>query len=447
MTNISKIQSESNSQLPGADALFLDGCDQYFKDTIWKQFTTVPAWLYSLLMLWPIFQRYNLKAIHNRIWAIFSLSLAVTNISKIQSESNSQLFASNLFIRFSCDQYFKDTIWKQFTTRPLRVRACDVLWPIFQRYNLKAIHNYNWEKDSWAVLWPIFQRYNLKAIHNYLNHGLNVQNAVTNISKIQSESNSQQHWLYLFVNLRCDQYFKDTIWKQFTTANNFLSSLSKLWPIFQRYNLKAIHNFWNGWSKLLGAVTNISKIQSESNSQLLKSWFERSKAVTNISKIQSESNSQPLCRAGYPLGRCDQYFKDTIWKQFTTLCHCYKIQLGLWPIFQRYNLKAIHNKLDSIHSQRGAVTNISKIQSESNSQLAKTYRLCNRRCDQYFKDTIWKQFTTIRVEKRSAYVLWPIFQRYNLKAIHNTCKFRVLHFFAVTNISKIQSESNSQHQK
>mgnify|MGYP006869430027 CR=1 FL=1 len=167
---------------------------------------------------------------------------------------------------------------------------------------------------------------------------------MTNISKIQSESNSQRTNELPFKVKRCDQYFKDTIWKQFTTRACGLRALPRLWPIFQRYNLKAIHN-WN------------------------KSGVRSTTAVTNISKIQSESNSQPPSIAIFPLISCDQYFKDTIWKQFTTAARWGNPQMELWPIFQRYNLKAIHNLGLKGNPKFIAVTNISKIQSESNSQL------------------------------------------------------------------------------
>jgi len=42
--------------------------------------------------------------------------IVVTNMSKIQSESNSQQTHYSKKIKNSCDQYVKDTIWKQFTT-------------------------------------------------------------------------------------------------------------------------------------------------------------------------------------------------------------------------------------------------------------------------------------------------------------------------------------------
>ena len=192
VTNISKIQSESNSQLCRYITKRCFSCDQYFKDTIWKQFTTCYLQLFRFVLLWPIFQRYNLKAIHNTPPGALLLYIAVTNISKIQSESNSQLGGNISKRSISCDQYFKDTIWKQFTTITQRTIPLVSLWPIFQRYNLKAIHNLRANDLIISLLWPIFQRYNLKAIHNSHRRARFDPVAVTNISKIQSESNSQR---------------------------------------------------------------------------------------------------------------------------------------------------------------------------------------------------------------------------------------------------------------
>ena len=189
-------------------------------------------------------------------------------MSKIQSESNSQLITLILLSLSSCDQYVKDTIWKQFTTKNYECHFDDMLWPICQRYNLKAIHNI--PVHSERIVW-----------------------VVTNMSKIQSESNSQLERPDGQRDLCCDQYVKDTIWKQFTTKEQTTK-------------------------KSLGVVTNMSKIQSESNSQLL------------ITLLTTESS-------------CDQYVKDTIWKQFTTGQRCLLYIFRSWPICQRYNLKAIHN--------------------------------------------------------------------------------------------------------
>ena len=242
----------------------------------------------------PIPQRYNLKAIHN--------------------SAPAQGWGGRW-----CHQYLKDTIWKQFTTMntlqvsvvrvsptPHRynVKAIqtvnggitkdDTVSPIPQRYNLKAIHNYFLCWNNWQKVSPIPQRYNLKAIHNEFGLEYEIKVGVTNTSKIQSESNSQQCDETGFFPYWCHQYLKDTIWKQFTTVIPFCFAICSVSPIPQRYNLKAIHNPSSQIHLQLTGVTNTSKIQSESNSQLNGS-------TSGI------------------LNWCHQYLKDTIWKQFTTL--------------------------------------------------------------------------------------------------------------------------------
>ena len=214
---MSKIQSESNSQLSPLEHIVKSSCDQYVKDTIWKQFTTGFVDIQLNNLLWPICQRYNLKAIHNPQAVYINLHLVVTNMSKIQSESNSQQLSMGKKGLRGCDQYVKDTIWKQFTTNKSNQTRRKKLWPICQRYNLKAIHNWRWCWRNYVWLWPICQRYNLKAIHNYAQIVVVAQAVVTNMSKIQSESNSQQNFNCFTLFPRCDQYVKDTIWKQFTT--------------------------------------------------------------------------------------------------------------------------------------------------------------------------------------------------------------------------------------
>ena len=163
-------------------------------------------------------------------------------MSKIQSESNSQHRCACPDRSHRCDQYVKDTIWKQFTTCVRFWLAPAGLWPICQRYNLKAIHNWKRCVIFAFLLWPICQRYNLKAIHNRGGSSLKILTVVTNMSKIQSESNSQLLRDNPVIYHCCDQYVKDTIWKQFTTERWQTMQGVALWPICQRYNLKAIHN-------------------------------------------------------------------------------------------------------------------------------------------------------------------------------------------------------------
>jgi len=244
-----------------------------------------------------------------------------------------------------------------------------MLWPICQRYNLKAIHNISANRVG-----TIDVVTNMSKIQSESNSQLaprrgKPKSVVTNMSKIQSESNSQPWGIKSKKGNGCDQYVKDTIWKQFTTTSSCRCQRPALWPICQRYNLKAIHNYHEPNAGADNVVTNMSKIQSESNSQRC-----------------SSRNSLAQC--------CDQYVKDTIWKQFTTELAHRRLVEKLWPICQRYNLKAIHNSIYKVVFARNVVTNMSKIQSESNSQLARSTATNWASCDQYVKDTIWKQFTT-----------------------------------------------------
>ena len=143
--------------------------------------------------------------------------------------------------------------------------------------------------------------------------------------------------------MRCHQYLKDTIWKQFTTSSGAHYFRSVVSPIPQRYNLKAIHNLLHLKGQQHLGVTNTSKIQSESNSQPCKPclyisfWCHQYLKDTIWKQFTTVSSTHPL------LSRCHQYLKDTIWKQFTTKSNSKLRKVRVSPIPQRYNLKAIHN--------------------------------------------------------------------------------------------------------
>ena len=191
---MSKIQSESNSQLIVRNTSHYLSCDRYVKDTIWKQFTTGAFQYHNSVALWSVCQRYNLKAIHNYNGWWHRQIIVVIGMSKIQSESNSQQPLKPSTISTSCDRYVKDTIWKQFTTATMPFCCIHTLWSVCQRYNLKAIHN---KRQCIPMLICV----------------------VIGMSKIQSESNSQQIVKELLKDKSCDRYVKDTIWKQFTTSD------------------------------------------------------------------------------------------------------------------------------------------------------------------------------------------------------------------------------------
>ncbi len=172
--------------------------------------------------------------------------------------------------------------------------------------------------------------------------------------------------------------------------------------------------------------------------------YSRSSGVLNTSKIQFKSNSQqPRCKAGEP-GRCAQYFKDTIQKQFTTWFEVFTIRFQVCSILQRYNSKAIHNPSLPKYLPCSGVLNTSKIQFKSNSQRSYTACPILLRCAQYFKDTIQKQFTTACLLRLFRCAVCSILQRYNSKAIHNSYWLVSAKRSGVLNTSKIQFKSNSQ---
>ena len=65
--------------------------------------------------------------------------------------------------------------------------------------------------DAEEGVCSVFQRYNLKAIHNPRRRNPIVHRGVLSISKIQSESNSQRNYINTIGKIWCAQYFKDTI--------------------------------------------------------------------------------------------------------------------------------------------------------------------------------------------------------------------------------------------
>jgi len=163
------------------------------------------------------------------------------------------------------------------------------------------------------------------------------------MSKIQIESNSQLWYTVMSILLSCVYHVKDTNRKQFTTAICFCAANALLCLSCQRYKSKAIHNFVNSFLKFSIAVFIMSKIQIESNSQLIS--------------------------AAHRLEHCCVYHvKDTNRKQFTTVHRKGTISSWLCLSCQRYKSKAIHNPVQTITGWAGAVFIMSKIQIESNSQ-------------------------------------------------------------------------------
>ena len=188
-------------------------------------------------------------------------------------------------------------------------------------------------------------------------------------TKIQNESNSQQWHLLQLNHLHCIYPYKDTKWKQFTTKKFLRLKKGVLYLSLQRYKMKAIHN---------KPIWPLSVVMT----------------VFIPTKIQNESNSQPVISINVSLTHCIYPYKDTKWKQFTTV----KCLICDFPILylslQRYKMKAIHN-IGVEHTCWGATVFIpTKIQNESNSQRQDDVFICKANCIYPYKDTKWKQFTT-----------------------------------------------------
>jgi len=143
----------------------------------------------------------------------------VLNLSKIQFKSNSQLLLNLTDALIGCAQSLKDTIQKQFTTEAALLIRFAPLCSISQRYNSKAIHNR-------------FAFYHFSEL------------VVLNLSKIQFKSNSQHSDANKNQEKSCAQSLKDTIQKQFTTTMRIITDIQALCSISQRYNSKAIHNWY-----------------------------------------------------------------------------------------------------------------------------------------------------------------------------------------------------------
>ena len=192
-------------------------------------------------------------------------------------------------------------------------------------------------------LWLLTQKYNLKSIHNWSEYKQHYYKLVIAHTKIQFEINSQ---LLLGMSSplgSCDCSHKNTIWNQFTTRFQCVYIWIHLWLLTQKYNLKSIHNA----TRLLMLIYLL---------------------VIAHTKIQFEINSQPLVDANVSVSTCDCSHKNTIWNQFTTNSWQFNVQLALWLLTQKYNLKSIHNKNLMNKQPNHLVIAHTKIQFEINSQ-------------------------------------------------------------------------------
>ncbi len=409
----------------------------HYEDTIWKQITTCIVRLSGDCRLWAI-------------------------ITKIQSESKSQQKQTSRRTGIRCEQslrrynlkanhniwfevpcwfvvvsnHYEDTIWKQITTFLRHLQNVNQLWAIITKIQSES-KSQPLVVSDWIELGceQSLRRYNLKANHNLPQIVALVCMLWAIITKIQSESKSQHIKQHIAVRFSCEQslrrynlkanhndlelmtsavkvvsnHYEDTIWKQITTVYPWMLPSDRLWAIItkiqsesksqplmytnlvptcceqslRRYNLKANHNggiFFNAENQLWAIIT---KIQSESKSQrsslpsvrlkrceqslrrynLKANHNGRSHHTSDvtlwaiITKIQSESKSQLSTRTSEPVHRCEQSLR-------------------------RYNLKANHNWLFGKQTLNQLWAIITKIQSESKSQRLFKSLLVRDSCEQ-----------------------------------------------------------------
>ncbi len=192
----------------------------HYEDTIWKQITTC-CFVFCA---------------DRKLWAI---------ITKIQSESKSQLNVELFKLLHCCEQSLRRYNLKANHNNAL----CDVVGGYcceqsLRRYNLKANHNVTGARQMAVnVVSNHYEDTIWKQITTHLFEPLQLQSLWAIITKIQSESKSQQALKgYAGANVVSNHY-EDTIWKQITTKRLYIRKRRWLWAI-------------------------ITKIQSESKSQL-----------------------------------------------------------------------------------------------------------------------------------------------------------------------------------
>ena len=219
------------------------------------------------IVLFAIYQRYEMQSIHNTEVASDGFKSAVCDISKIRNVVNSQLMQRKKMRKIRCLRYIKDTKCSQFTTK-------------------------GWWGICLLALFAIYQRYEMQSIHNLIGICSLPFLAVCDISKIRNVVNSQQlqrHLPAIQLFAIYQRYEMQSIHNT-VTADNLDRTL---FAIYQRYEMQSIHNTMLGQMTVNSAVCDISKIRNVVNSQRGRSL-----------------NSTPLC--------CLRYIKDTKCSQFTT---------------------------------------------------------------------------------------------------------------------------------
>ena len=238
----------------------------------------------------------------------------------------------------------------------------------------------------------------MQSIHNHRRRAPTTHRTVCDISKIRNVVNSQPAPGIRLPSRHCLRYIKDTKCSQFTTKAEKYELSTKLFAIYQRYEMQSIHNYLFCFKLILLTVCDISKIRNVVNSQPIPFPYRIRRTVCDISKIRNVVNSQHVLAKNVCPNNCLRYIKDTKCSQFTTATLKITTCDGLFAIYQRYEMQSIHNHLVTFIIALKTVCDISKIRNVVNSQpigLVKSYFL---NCLRYIKDTKCSQFTTHPVQ-------------------------------------------------
>ena len=138
-----------------------------FKDTKWEQITTRKPVLTHSLRCYQYFQRYEMRANHNRSQSMQLKIIVVINI-------------------------FKDTKWEQITTKTYMDYFGYKLLSIFSKIrNESKSQPLPCIRFGLLSCYQYFQRYEMRANHNCVVKGFSHRSLLSIFSKIRNESKSQ----------------------------------------------------------------------------------------------------------------------------------------------------------------------------------------------------------------------------------------------------------------
>ncbi len=191
----------------------------HYEDTIWKQITTKCVNNCGVAVLWAIITKIQSESKSQLIVdSVVTLTSCEQSLRRYNLKANHNFILFNLFGSVVVSNHYEDTIWKQITTINSVGKSRYLLWAIITKIQSESKS----QQNKFAYVEPVsceqsLRRYNLKANHNV-------------------------GWSCIEDRIVVSNHYEDTIWKQITTL--FKNKVKKrgLWAI-------------------------ITKIQSESKSQ------------------------------------------------------------------------------------------------------------------------------------------------------------------------------------